>query len=99
MAMRDAIKVILESRLDTTIQRGRIGTFVDANGGIRTVLIERINHKTVSCIETGVSIKPGSKWRCSKVGLTVLPILRVQPLAVSRPLGSYKPSTGDGDTW
>lgn len=61
MKMQERIGMILSSRLDTSLRVGRVGTFKDKEGRDRTVVITRINGKTVSGEETGASIKPGCK--------------------------------------
>lgn len=97
--MQSAVKEILATRLDTTLRVGRVATFVDSQGATRTVHVLRVNQKTVSCVETGISVKPGAKWRCGKAGLSVVPEIRGTPLPMKKPPVSHKPSTDIGDAW
>ncbi len=90
--MQSAIKDILASRLDTTLRIGRIGRF-PYDGTHRTIMIERINGKTVSGREIGTSAKPGSKWRVSKSVVEIVGEERKVPLP-TKPLAEHKPAQG-----
>lgn len=94
--MKANIELILASRLDTELRRGRIATFDDGNGVTRKIRIDRINDKTVSGVETGDSLNPGGKWRVGKGFLKVVPEERKTMPA--RPSVPHKPVTAR-DAW
>lgn len=94
--MKTNIELILASRLDTELRRGRIATFDDGNGVTRKIRIDRINDKTVSGVETGDSLNPGGKWRVGKNFLKVVPQERSTPSRIVTP---HKPNTVARDAW
>lgn len=99
MKLEEAVKVILTSRLDVTPRIGRLATFKDREGIERTIVIERISGKSVSGQETGLSIKPGGKWRIGKSNLRVVPEIRKVALPIPSPTTPHKPQTAHSDSW
>lgn len=91
------IEELLKSRLDITLRVGRIGTF-HSRGEDITVVITRINGKSVSGEETGVSVKPGRKWRVDKGIIKVEPMERKTPTPV-RSTTPHRPASVAGDAW
>jgi len=97
--MQEAIKGVLAARLDTTPRPGRRATF-EYQGVVRTVTIDRVNPKTVSCTETGGSVSPGKRWKVGHSFLKVEPIERKVQAPPPINLRPYKPaSVGSGDAW
>lgn len=97
--MQAHIEAVLASRLDTTLRIGRLATFEDSREGTtRTIVIERINGKSVSGVETGSSVKPGMKWRVSKTLLKVVPTERRTPVTAPRAATPHRPATS-ANTW
>lgn len=97
MEMQKTIETILDSRLDTEPRRGRTATFVGSDGLNRTIIIERINGKTVSGVELAGSVKPGSKWRVGKSVLKVTPQIKKDSDPVFK--APHVPSKYEGDAW
>lgn len=93
--MQEQIKVVLASRLDTTLNYGRIATFKGRDGLLRTITIDRINGKSVSGRETGASLKPGSQWRVSKNMISVVPEVKKAPVVLTTPHRPVSP----GASW
>lgn len=98
LALKARVETILASRLDNTLRIGRRATFKDGEGDERILVIERVNGKSVSGVEDGKSLRPGTKWRVSKAMLTVLPEERKTPLPTA-PVTPYKPASADGAHW
>lgn len=98
VAMKTHIEAVLATRLDTTLRVGRIGEFEHPVGCVRKIMIDRVNGKTVSGVETGSSFEPGKKWRVGKVILKVVPQERKNPPPMKTSV-PHKPSSYDGDTW
>jgi len=99
--LKDGIDTVLASRLDTAPKVGRLADFeCSKSGATVTVVINRINGKSVSCTETGTSVKPGRKWRVDPGFLKVRP---VEKRASEPPRFAPAPKphvpTGAGDFW
>jgi hypothetical protein len=97
--MQKGIADLLESRLDTDIRHGRIVTFEHPAGVIHTARIERINQKTVGCVE--ISPTAGRKWRVGRTGLKVVPEVRKNPKMPEslKPKVEHTPASCDEDFW
>lgn len=95
--LKDGIERVLDSRLDRDLRIGRIADFV-ARGENISIVITRINGKTVTGEETGASVKPGRRWRVGKEMAKVRPIERREsgPVRFAQPV---KPQTGVDATW
>lgn len=96
--MQEAIKDILAARLDTDPRPGRLATFDDGQGNVRSISIERVNPKTVSGVELGSSLTPGKRWRVSRCVLRVEPVERETPSKPTNPEQAHRPSYA-GDAW
>ena len=95
--LKESIDKVLDSRLDRTLRVGRVADFV-ARGENISIVITRINGKSVSGEEIGTSVKPGRKWRVDKSMAKVRPLEKRQsePVRFAAP---HKPQTGDGAAW
>jgi len=95
-ALKAAVDKELCRRYCTRPLRGRVGTFTTAPGEVRTVMVDKVNHKTVGCTETGASLEPGKKWRVGLDILAIEPVLRAQPLpAAKRPAAPHRPASSE----
>ena len=96
--LKESIDKVLDGRMDRTPRIGRVGTFTDHAGLVRTASITKINRTTFSCEETGVSINPGCKWKVSMSSFNVTPIERRvnQPARFAQP---HKPQTNADASW
>lgn len=95
--LKESIEQVLDSRLDRTLRVGRVADFM-ARGESISIVITRINGKTVSGEEIGTSVKPGRKWRVGKELAKVRPLERRAsgPVRFAQP---SKPQTGADAAW
>lgn len=96
-AIRDRCVEVLTSRKANSLRRGGVAWFFDKEGRKRTMLVERINAKSVS----GREIDPvtlqklgGTTWRVSPALLNVIG----EP-APAKPAPAHKPSTTASSAW
>ena len=98
-AIRDKCVEVLAARRENSLRRGATAWFIDSKGVKRTMLIERINSKTVS----GREIDPitrqyigSATWRVTPALLNVVGEKRPTPVA---PTPIHKPSTTADNAW
>jgi hypothetical protein len=95
MKLKAEVNVILAKRLDTELRIGAEITFNATNGETVTIIVEKINGKTVSGRQVG-GIRSGIKWRVGKGMFTVKPTVKVELQDLLVP---HKPSAGYEGAW
>lgn len=95
--LKESIDKVLDSRLDRTLRVGRVADFV-ARGENISIVITRINGKSVSGEEIGTSVKPGRKWRVDK-GMAKVRPLEIRASGPVRFAQPSKPQTGADAAW
>ena len=96
-AIRDKCVEVLASRKENSLRRGGVAWFFDKDGRKRTMMIERVNAKSVSGREIDpVTLKNigGTVWRVSPALLNVIG----EP-APAKPAAAHKPSTTASGAW
>lgn len=94
--LKEGIEKVLDSRLDRELRVGRVADL--ACGESISIVITRINDKTVSGEEIGTSVKPGRQWWVRKELVKVRPLERRAsgPVRFAAP---HKPQTGEDAAW
>lgn len=96
-AIRDKCVEVLVSRQKNTLRRGATAWFLDRDGHKRTVIVERINSKTVS----GYEIDPTTRARVNTINWRISPALLnvIGDPAPAKPAPAHKPSTTASIAW